>query len=87
VHLTRGDVCGLIFGQDQHLDAIGDPSSAAYHNPMLGANVLFLQAQASTVLHLNVLALEAAAFVDAVAPTPMAVHFAVQGPFFALLHD
>ena len=50
---------------------------------MLGSVMMFLQAEAGFGLDLNALDLEAAAFVDAVVPTPWAMHFAVKRVLFA----
>jgi hypothetical protein len=49
---------------------------------MLSTVVVFLQTQAGTDLDHDALNLEALSLVDAVVPTPGAVHFAVKGVFF-----
>ncbi len=51
---------------------------------MHGPVVVLLQAEAGTGLDLDTLNLEATAFVNAVVPSPGALHLAVQGVFFAL---
>ena len=52
------------------------------HNPVFGAMVVHLQAEAGLWIDLNALDLEAATFVDAVVPTPGPMHLAVQSVFF-----
>lgn len=49
---------------------------------MLGAVMVFLQAEASFWLDLNALNLKATSFVNAVVPTPGAMHLPVQRVFF-----
>ncbi len=86
MHGPQWNVSGLVFCQGQHCVAVGDFGSAGHHDPVFGAMVVFLQAQAGLGLYLDALDLEAAAFVDAVVPAPWAVHFTVQDLLFALLH-
>ena len=83
MHLAQWDVGGLVFGQKQHLAAIGDFGRAFDDDPVLCTVVVLLQTEAGAGLDLDALDLKAAAFVDAVVPAPGAVHLAVQGVFFA----
>ncbi len=75
----------LVFGQGQHFVTVGDLRRAGHHDPVLGAVVVFLQAQAGFGLDRDGLDLEAAAFVYAVVPAPGAANFAAQGLLYALL--
>jgi phosphoserine/homoserine phosphotransferase len=63
--------------------AAGDFCRTANDHPVLGAILVLLQAQAGFGLDLDALDLEAPSFIDAVVPTPRAVHFAVQRVLFA----
>jgi hypothetical protein len=78
VHLAQRDVGALVLGQQDDLVAVGDLGRAADHDPVLGAVVVHLQAQAGAGLDHDALDLVARAVVDAVVPAPGAVHLAVQ---------
>jgi hypothetical protein len=81
---AKGDVGGLIFGEQQFFVAAGDFGLTANDHPVLGTVVVLLQAEAGTRLDLDTLDLEAPTFVDAVVPAPGAVDLAVQGLLLSL---
>ena len=72
VHLAQGDVGGLVFGQVEHIVAVGDFGGAGHPALVFSTIVVFLQAAASFSVVLDALDFEAAAFLDTVVPAPRA---------------
>lgn len=70
VNFTLGDEGGLVFGRGQRFVFVGDFGGSGHHDPLFGAVVVFLQAEAYFGFDLDALDFEAAAFVDAVVPAP-----------------
>src|SRR6478735_2309456 len=83
VRFAQRNVGRLILGQQHGLVAASDFSRAAHDDPVLGAVMMFLQAQASLRIDQNALDLEAVGLVDAVVPAPGTMHLAVQRQFGA----
>lgn len=77
VNFPKRYIGGLVFTQKQHLIAIGHLGCAFDNDPVLGAVVVFLQAETSFWLDLNALDLEATTFIDTVVLAPAAMHFAM----------
>ena len=85
MHLAERNVGRLVLGEQYGLVAVGDFGSAFDDDPVLSAVMVLLQAEAGFGFDLNALDLEAIGFVDAVVPTPRAVHLAMQGVLFAAI--
>ncbi len=84
VHFANRDVGALVFGQQKHFAAVGHLGRALHHDPVLGAVVVFLQAQAGAGFDADAFDLEALAHVDAVVPAPGPGHAPVQGGLWQL---
>ncbi len=80
----KGDIGGLVFGQQKRVFPTSNPCRSFHDNPVLGTMIVFLQTEAGTRLDLNPLDLETRFLVDAVVPTPGAENLAVQEMFVAL---
>ena len=77
VDMAQRNKRGFVFTEQEDLIPVRYLGGALDHNPMLGTVMVHLQAQLCTWIDDDALDLEAAAAVDAVVPTPGAVHLAV----------
>ena len=84
MNFTKRDVGRLVFSQQEGFFAAGYPGGSLDDNPVLGAMMVLLQAEAGAGLDLNSLDFETRLFVDAVVPTPRAKNLAVQEMLVAL---
>ena len=75
---AKGDVGGLVFGEQEDLVPTRDLGRASDHHPVLGAVMVSLKAQRGPGLDGDALDLEPVAGFDAVVPAPGARHLAVQ---------
>ena len=67
----------MVFSEHDNLFPAGDFCRALDHDPVLGAMVVHLQAQAGLGIDLDALDFKAVAFVDAVIPAPGAMNLAM----------
>ena len=77
MHSAKGDVGRLVLGEQDGFVAVGDFGGAFDDDPVLGAVMVHLKAEAGFGFNLDALDLEAVGFVNAVVPTPGAMHFAM----------
>jgi hypothetical protein len=75
---AQGDVGALVFSEQDFFVTPGNQGCAFDHDSVLGAVVVHLQAELGAGAHGDALDLKALAAVNAVIPTPRAVHLAVQ---------